>query len=1156
MKIFFTLTLAVLFSISTMYTINAPVYAQTGSITWEKLNEGSFEVKGNRRIIPQKYQVIKTNFENLKSVLRSSPFERSERALTSPFVIELPMPDGSFSKFIVTEYSMMETELSARFPDIKTYNLKGIDDPYATGKLDFTMLGFHGMILTPNGDVFIDPYSTNETEIYISYKRSDYFSKIPFECLTPQGISNDNNIINEVTATGQQLRTYRLACAATGEYTAYFGGTAAQGQAAIVTAINRVNGVYEKDFSVRMTLVANNINIVYTNSGTDPYTNNDGFAMLSQNQSNLDNVIGSGNYDIGHVFSTGGGGVAGLGVVCIGGSKANGVTGSPSPVGDPFYIDYVAHEMGHQFGGNHSFNSVTSNCGGGNRNGSTAWEPGSGSTIMAYAGICGADDLQPNSDAYFHSGSVSEIVSYTQSGSGNSCPVTTNTGNTPPSVTVPSGGFSIPISTPFTLTGSATDVENPGTLTYCWEEFDVGPAGSPGSPSGNAPIFRSFSPVTSPSRTFPKLSDLLNNSSTIGEILPTYTRNLQFRLTVRDNNSGGGGINFGSLTFSVTSSAGPFLVTSPNTNVNWNSGVQQTVTWNVANTTASPVSCANVNILLSTDGGNTFPTTLASGTPNDGSQLVTLPGVNTTTARIKVQSVGNIFFDISNVNFQISNTSLPSITHTALGDQLKSNWPVTVSASVSSIFPLDSVWVVWYKNIVPNKKQFKLIFQSGTTYAAAFNSLNSDVAVGDFIYYKIFAQNNSAGHEKDSTAQYSFKITDGKLCEGFSGATFPPTGWSVSYSGTLYWTRNAVTSYGIGGSGSAKFDFWNAVPGTDQSLISLTSTATASGDSLKFDHAYAPYTDGSTDSLEILTSTNGGSTYSSLVRLWGNNSNGNLNTASQSSSSFTPSNSQWLTKKYALPVGTNKVRFRARSGYGNNLYLDSICVVNNSSPVPATFTVAVQGYYNTLISKLNMRDTVRFYLRNTASPYAIVDSGKTVIDSVSLSGTVTFANAPSGTYYIMVKHRNSVETWSKAGGESYVKGLAFSYNFTNAQSQAYGSNQILNGSKYCIYNGDVDRDYSVDLTDIVLVFNDAQAFLGGYIITDLTGDRFVDVSDILVAFNNSQSFVTRQAPPGALEPIVKVRNDVNSVIEKNETLRSNFINGQVPDSENKSEKLK
>ncbi|MBK8983725.1 MAG: hypothetical protein IPM38_15750 [Ignavibacteria bacterium] len=913
---FLCISAILLFCFTLMMNLNTATSQQNNyrNLNWSDETGKGFTYEGEIRIIPDNFRTIKINFNDLKNDLMNLPFESYDNLPQNQVIINLPKPDGTSGQFIINEYSMMEPELAAQFPEIKTYTIKGVDDPYATGKVDITMHGFHAMVLSVNGNYYIDPYSSEEKNIYISYYKKDLTPKSDFDCLVTE-IAGSEQIPMESDVTGEILRTYKLAVAATGEYTSFHGGTAALGLSAIVTAMNRVNGVYEKDFSVRMTLVANNINIVYTNGATDPYSNNSGGAMLGQNQTNLDNVIGNANYDIGHVFSTGGGGVAGLGVVCVTGQKARGVTGLPSPTGDVFYIDYVAHEMGHQFRGNHSFNGVLGNCSGGNRNGSTAWEPGSGSTIMGYAGICGADNLQNFSNDHFHTGSISEIVAYTQTSTGNNCPVQTATGNTPPSVTVPAGGFTIPIGTPFQLTGSATDVNNPGSLTYNWEQYDIGPAGSPNSPTGNAPIFRSFSSVTTPTRIFPKISDIVNNTQTIGEILPSYTRSLNFRMTVRDNNTGGGGIGFSTVSFNVNSGAGPFTVSSPNTNVNWNSSVPQTITWNVANTTASPVSCANVNILLSTDGGYTYPYTLLTGTPNDGSQSVNLPGVSTTTARIKVEANGNIFFDISNTNFQISNTNLPSISHTPITDQVKTAWPVSVDAVVTSAFSLDSSWVRWYKNITANTKHLKLVNTSGNNYSALFNSLNSDVVVGDVIYYKIYAQNNSAGHERDSTALYSFNIVGNNLCEDFTSVTFPPSGWNLEYTGTLYWTRNAVSSFGVG-SGSAKFDFWNANAGVTQSVITKSFGSTLTGDSLNFDHAYAPYTDGTTDSLEILTSTNGGTTFTSLVKLWGNNVNGNLNTRTQLGSAYTPTTSEWATKKYSLPAGTNKLKFRARSGWG------------------------------------------------------------------------------------------------------------------------------------------------------------------------------------------------------------------------------------------------
>jgi hypothetical protein len=580
-------------------------------------------------------------------LVNQAPKETDVKAKFSNVIFSLPLPNGQMGRFSIVESPVMAPELQAQYPNIRTYLGQGIDDPYATVRFDFTPLGFHAMILSPFGTVFIDPYSMNETDYYVSYYTYDFRCSVDkqFTCLTETDHDTPkyNGVFNR---TGEQLRTYRIAIAATGEYTAFFGGTVPQALAAITISLNRITGVYEQDFSVRMVLIANETTIIYTDPSTDPYTNNNGGTMLGQNQTNLDAVIGNANYDIGHVYSTGNfGGIAGLRVVCVTSQKARGATGSSVPQGDPWDIDYVAHEMGHQFGGNHTQNNL--NC---NANPPTAWEPGSGITIMGYAGVC-APNLSNHSIPYFHGGNMfNEIIPYTQGGGGSACPVVTNTGNSAPTVTVPAAGFTIPISTPFSLTGSATDPDN-DPLTYSWEETDVGPQGHPNNPSGNAPIFRPFSPVTNGTRIFPKLSDIINNTQTLGEILPTYDRLLRFKLTARDNRAGGGGVNAGDIAFFVSASAGPFLVTFPNTNVTIGGG--QHIQWDVANTNNATVNCQNVKISLSTDGGNTFPTVLAASTPNDGVELVTLPAINNTTARIKVEAADNVFFDMSNTNFTI-----------------------------------------------------------------------------------------------------------------------------------------------------------------------------------------------------------------------------------------------------------------------------------------------------------------------------------------------------------------------------------------------------------------------------------------------------------------------------------------------------------------------
>lgn len=602
---------------------------------------------------PEKYQYVEVNSVALVDALERVPMEFTNQAISAPFIMTLPMPDGTFARFEVVESPVMDPALAAKFPEIRTYLGQGIDDPAATVRFDWTPSGFHAQILSPAGAVYIDPLWRNDTLSYASYYKRDYRRGADgFNCLTPGGNAIE---IPEgeggVASTGEIRRTYRLACAATGEYTAFHGGSQAAGLAAVVTAINRVTGVYETEVSVRLSLVANNNLIIYTNGATDPYTNNDGFAMLSQNQSNLNSVIGSANYDIGHVFSTGGGGVAGLGVVCVNTQKARGVTGLPSPTGDGFYIDYVAHEMGHQFGSNHCFNGVNGSCSGGNRNAATAYEPGSASTIMGYAGICGADNLQAHSDPYFHSVSYDEIRVFMQSGTGNGRAQQTATGNLPPTVNA-GPDYVIPRNTPFVLTAALGTDPDGDTITYSWEQRDLGAAQAlSGADNGTSPILRVWNPTLTPTRFVPRLSNLLANTLPIGEKYPAVNRTMDFRVMVRDNRAGSGGIGVDNMIVTVNASAGPFVVTFPNTNLDLSGLI--TVAWSVANTTAAPVNAANVDIYLSTDGGTTFPTLLVSGTPNDGSEDVLLPNTPTTTARIKVQGLGNIFFDISNTNFEI-----------------------------------------------------------------------------------------------------------------------------------------------------------------------------------------------------------------------------------------------------------------------------------------------------------------------------------------------------------------------------------------------------------------------------------------------------------------------------------------------------------------------
>ena len=626
---------------------------------------------------------LSLNVNGLRAALATAPLEGQSSA--APLVLALPLPNGSTGRFALREAPVMAPALAERFPSIKTYAGVGLDDAAASVRLDLSPQGFHAQVLTAGGQSFyIDPVTRTDARHYLAFYKTDMnraAGPVPGCGFQPTAdelkasairtAAASNGPAARVLASGAQLRTYRLALANTPEYAFTKGNTVAGVVAAEVTTVNRVVGVYERELAVRLVLVPNNTSLVFLSGlGTQPptpYTNDEGDLMLDQNQSNVDALIGSANYDIGHVVSTGGGGIAGLGVVCSTARKAEGVTGLPNPVGDAFDIDYVAHEMGHQFSGNHPFNGNAGSCAGGNRNASTAWEPGSGSTIMGYAGICGtANDLQPNSDPVFHTGNYQEMRAFINS---TSCGTTTATSNTAPVVTAPASGKTLPISTPFKLTATATDAEN-DPLTYMWEELDRGPQQAPNAAqvaNSNVPLFRSFVPLPTGTRYFPRLTDLVNNTTVIGERLPTVSRSLNFRCTARDEHSSTmgviGGVDYSStVALSVSSTAGPFVVTAPNAALSWTGGTTETVTWDVANTTAAPVSCATVNVRLSIDGGLTYPVLLASNVANTGTAPITVPNVASATARIMVEAADNYFFDISNANFTIAPGPGPTIT--------------------------------------------------------------------------------------------------------------------------------------------------------------------------------------------------------------------------------------------------------------------------------------------------------------------------------------------------------------------------------------------------------------------------------------------------------------------------------------------------------------
>ena len=633
----------------------------------------------NRLSFPKSFLLYDLNVEAFGRQLMSI-VDHSEK---NSCIITLPNANGNDEQFEIYEASNFESDLQARFPEIRAFSGKGITDKFATLKMSIAPTGMQAMIYRADvANECIEPYAADHT-VYAVFQTQQIKTSLPWKCYVPEELLSES-IDNKIHAagfsqrSGGDLKTLRLAQSVTAEYSNYFGATSASQVSLVLAAINatlnRCNGVYERDLAIHLNLISNTTSLIYYNPATDPYdaasTGASG-TWNAQLQNTLTTVIGEANYDIGHLFgASGGGGNAGcIGCICTNGSKGSGYT-SPAdgiPQGDNFDIDYVVHEVGHQLGANHTF-SMTNEATGVNK------EVGSGITIMGYAGITG-QDVAPHSIDIYHQASIAQIQANLLT---KTCPITISitATNTAPVVALVSN-YTIPKSTPFALTGSATDA-NGDALTYCWEQNDNASTSQTATASvasetkATGPNWISFKPTSSPVRYFPQLSTILAGANISGpltggdagtntEALSSVGRTLNFRLTVRDNSVYRstapvkiGQTSFTDMSVTVSAAAGPFVVTSPNTAVTWLAGSSQAITWNVAGTTASPVSCANVKISLSTDGGMSFPTILAANTPNDGTETLVIPVLNSTTARIKIESVGNIFFDISNANFTIA----------------------------------------------------------------------------------------------------------------------------------------------------------------------------------------------------------------------------------------------------------------------------------------------------------------------------------------------------------------------------------------------------------------------------------------------------------------------------------------------------------------------
>lgn len=573
--------------------------------------------------------------------------------------ITIPAPDGSNIDIRLIEDSIMEPGLAAKFPDIKSY--KAVSETgQQIGRFSFSHKGLHGMYLYKNQWAYLDPLFLRNNSQYISYYRKDA------RRLDKQSFNEDLSRMLQFQAqqvrtehdelrasTGDTLTTYRLAVSTTGEFTQFHKsdpnaefGTVADGIAALNATVTRVNQVYLADVAVAFVLVDNNDQIVFTDPESDPFNNNSDDIDL--NQEVVDNAIGTDNYDVGHVFTSSNGGVAALGSVCTT-SKATGLTGLPAPTGDAFNIDYVSHELGHQFSATHSFNGTESSCG--NRTGASAWEPGSGATIMGYATLCEGQDLQQYSEALFHIGSVEQIREFIDDGTGATCGTKSSISNTQPTVSA-GADYTIPARTPFKLAGEGSDADD-DTLAYNWEQIDVGAASSSRETmvdDGTRPLFRTWASTSETTRYFPRLSDVLANTTTIGETYPTTSRTMNFRLTARD---GKGGLNTDGMQLTTVANGSGFQLLQPSSAVSWGAGSNAILLWDPSGSADAPVSCNTLDLDISSDGGINF-TSFASNIANDGVTTVTAPASLGTSYRLKLNCSDNVFFAVHQSDFAVA----------------------------------------------------------------------------------------------------------------------------------------------------------------------------------------------------------------------------------------------------------------------------------------------------------------------------------------------------------------------------------------------------------------------------------------------------------------------------------------------------------------------
>ena len=640
------------------------------------LPEGAY-----REFEPYAYQAFQLDYNAFTDYLGQAPMENTAAAKQNPLRVSIPMADGHLELFALVESPVMMPGLQARYPQMRTFSGFSLQTPGIRIRCStMPYWGFNAIVLMPDKGVeYIQQLARAQTAYYMVYDRKNYPDELRLKVPTaPAERPADETVRASLPEPrpadrGTELspvvlKEYRFAVTTTVLFGIDNGGNLQDVLGKVVATTNLLNAIYERDLDIRLKLVDDEDKLIFYDPANDPWTGSTNGGWLSQNPTVIATRLGGADkYDIGHVFARyiapdPAAGVGSLGSCCTQ-LKGRGSSSGSKPYGDDFF-SIISQEIGHQWNGGHTWAHCEAAMNSGYNAGS-ACEPGGGTTIMSYAAVCGQVDnvINTRGDLYYNVCSIIEIRRFVELEAGSTCGTNVPTTNNAPVVTIPyPNNFFIPISTPFTLTGSAVDPDG-DPLTYCWEGIDVGPLVPMGSPVGGTAIFRSYPPTNVPTRTFPRIQTVISNQPYVAELLPTYSRDLNFALTARDNKSDGGGVGIDTVRFKATDLAGPFLVTFPNgSQAVWNRGAQYVVTWDVANTNKAPVNCQKVNIRLSTDGGLTYPTLLAANVANKGRYCVTAPELTASNARVRVEAADNVFFDISNSNFKIQAPTTPEFT--------------------------------------------------------------------------------------------------------------------------------------------------------------------------------------------------------------------------------------------------------------------------------------------------------------------------------------------------------------------------------------------------------------------------------------------------------------------------------------------------------------